>query len=72
MLAGYLLGLRGDLLVSSVFARLVGADRDLILAHLAIGSRNGWLRLRHGGGVIEIDFSALLTSEEEALLHGPG
>ena len=44
----------------------------LILAHLAIGSRNGWLRLRHGGGVIEIDFSALLTPEEEALLHGPG
>ena len=72
MLAGYLLGLRGDLLVSSVFARLVGADRDLILSHLAIGSRNGWLRLRHGGGVIEIDFSALLTPEEEALLHGPG
>jgi len=72
MLAGYLLGLRGDLLVSSVFARLVGADRDTILSHLAIGSRNGWLRLRHGGGVIEIDFSALLTPEEEALLHGPG
>lgn len=72
MLTGYLLGLRGDLLVSSVFARLVGADRDTILSHLAIGSRNGWLRLRHGGGVIEIDFSALLTPEEEALLHGPG
>jgi hypothetical protein len=72
MLAGYLLGLRGDLLVSSVFARLVGADRDTILAHLAIGTRNGWLRLRHGGGVIEIDFSALLTPEEEALLDGPG
>lgn len=72
MLAGDLLGLRGDLLVSSVFARLVGADRDTILSHLAIGSRNGWLRLRHGGGVIEIDFSTLLTPEEEALSHGPG
>jgi hypothetical protein len=71
MLAGYLLGLRGDLLVSSVFARLVGADRDTILSHLAQGTRNGWLRLRHGGGVIEIDFAALLTPEEEALSSGP-
>jgi hypothetical protein len=71
MVAGYLLGLRGDGLVSSVFARLVGADPALILSHLALGSQKGWLRLRHGGGVIEIDFSALLLPAEEAILNGP-
>jgi hypothetical protein len=71
MLAGTLLGLRGDTLVSSVFARLVGADAFLVLSHLAQGAQRDWLRLRHGGGVIEIDFSALLTPQEEALLHGP-
>ncbi|AUB81923.1 hypothetical protein [Candidatus Thiodictyon syntrophicum] len=70
MFAGYLLGLRGDCLVSSVFARLVGADPALILSHLALGSQRGWLRLRHGGGVIEIDFSALLLPAEEAILNG--
>ncbi len=71
MLAGTLLGLRGDALISSVFARIVGSDPSLVLSHLAQGAQRGWLRLRHGGGVIEIDFSALLTPQEEALLHGP-
>ncbi|MFB1487359.1 MULTISPECIES: hypothetical protein [unclassified Thiocapsa] len=70
MFAGYLLGLRGDLLVSSVFTRLVGADPSTILSHLAVGSQNDWLRLRHGGGVTEIDFSGLLLPDEEALLNG--
>lgn len=71
ILAGYLLGLRGDALISSIFARIVGVDPSLVLSHLAQGAQRGWLRLRHGGGVIEIDFSALLTPQEEALLHGP-
>jgi hypothetical protein len=70
MLAGYLLGLRGDSLLSSVFGRLIGAEPALIIAHLSTASRQGWLRFRHGGGVMEMDFSALLLPEEEALLHG--
>ncbi len=70
MFAGYLLGLRGELLISSVFTRLVGADPSSVLSHLVVGSRNDWLRLRHGGGVTEIDFSGLLLPNEEALLNG--
>lgn len=70
MFAGYLLGLRGELLTSSVFAPLVGADPTTILTHLSSAARNGWLRFRHAGGVMEIDFSGLLLPEEEALLHG--
>ena len=70
LFAGYLLGLRGEILTASVFARLVGADPSLSLSHLSTAARNGWLRLRHAGGVIEIDFSSLLLPQEEALLHG--
>lgn len=70
LFAGYLLGLRGDFLIDSVFARLVGADPAAVLSPLATGARHGWLRLRHGGGVTEIDFSGLLLPDEEALLNG--
>jgi hypothetical protein len=70
MFAGYLLGLRGEILTSSIFARLVGADPSVIVAHLSAGARHGWLRFRHAGGVTEIDFTSLLLPEEEALLHG--
>jgi hypothetical protein len=69
MLAGYLLGLRGEMLTTSVFARLAGADPSVIVAHLSTAARHGWLRFRHAGGVMEIDFSGLLRPEEEALLH---
>jgi hypothetical protein len=70
MLAGWLQGLRGQLLVDSVLARLVGADPTQIAAHLHSASRRGWLRFRHAGGVMEIDFTPLLLPDEEALLHG--
>lgn len=70
MFAGYLLGLRGEILTSSVFARLVGADPRTVVSHLSTAARNGWLRFRHAGGVMEIDFSGLLLPEEEAILHG--
>lgn len=71
MLAGYLLGLRGETLLFSVFGHLVGADPKTLTDHLSIASRNGWLRFRHGGGVMEIDFSPLLSPQDEAWLHGP-
>ena len=70
MFAGYLLGLRGEILTSSVFARLVCTGPTMIVSHLSTAARNGWLRFRHAGGVMEIDFSGLLLPEEEALLHG--
>jgi hypothetical protein len=68
--AGYLLGLRGEILASSVFARLVGAGASLIVEHLSAAARNAWLRFRHAGGVTEIDFSNLLLPDEKGLLHG--
>jgi hypothetical protein len=70
MLAGYLLGLRGDVLVQSVFSRLVGSDPATVISHLASAQARAWLRFRHGGGVTEIDFSQLLTPQEREILHG--
>jgi len=70
MFAGYLLGLRGEVLIQSVFSTLVTPDPALIAGHLSSGAARGWLRFRHAGGVMEIDFSPLLTEEELRLLHG--
>lgn len=63
MFVGYLLGLRGDVLLNSVFSRLVAAQPAQLAAHLATAASRHWLRLRHAGGVIEIDFSELAQAE---------
>ena len=70
MFAGYLLGLRGDLLLGSVFGRLVASDPSTITAHLSSAAARGLLRFRHGGGVMEVDFSSLLTNDELRVVHG--
>jgi len=70
MFAGYLLGLRGELLINSVFARLVAGDSSIITSHLASASAQGYLRFRHAGGVVEADFTPLLTEEERLVAHG--
>jgi hypothetical protein len=59
MFVGYLLGLRGEILLNSVFSRLTASAPTQLTAHLATAASRHWLRLRHAGGVIEIDFSQL-------------
>lgn len=62
MFLGYLLDLRGEILLNSVFGRLVAAEPHQLLAHLQTAGSHGWLRLRAAGGVTEIDFSELRDS----------
>lgn len=69
MFAGWLSGLRGQILLQSVFGRLLALTPDQILNHLADASAHGWLRLRNAGGVTEIDFSPLLTQQEQDIFH---
>jgi len=69
MFAGWLSGLRGDLLMNSVFAKLVNSNSGTIVPKLREGATHRWLRLRSGGGVTEIDFSPLLTDKELPLLY---
>lgn len=59
MFVGYLLGLRGEILLNSIFGRLVAATPAQLAAHLTTAASRHWLRLRQAGGVIEIDFSQL-------------
>ena len=68
MFIGWISGLRGEILLSSVYGHLVNADPGTILHHLRQASSHQWLRLRSGGGVTEIDFSPLLTPYEISLL----
>lgn len=68
MFVGWLSGLRGEVLLSSVYNSLVNSDPGTILQDLRQASSHQWLRLRSGGGVTEIDFSPLLTPSEASLL----
>jgi len=70
MFAGFLLGLRGDLLINSVFGQLVASDSSILTSHLSEASARGYLRFRHAGGVTEVDFSPLLNNQERRLVHG--
>jgi hypothetical protein len=70
LFAGYLAGLRGDFLLQSVFSRLVAVSPPQAIEHLKEASKQGFLRLRHAGGVTEIDFSPLLNESELSSLHG--
>lgn len=69
--AGYLLGLRGEVLLSSLFPALAGCERSLLLGHLADAAGRGYVRFRHSGGVVEIDYSPMLTEQERHLIHEP-
>ena len=70
MFAGYLLGLRGIMLTDSVFSRLVGVDPRQAISNLQAGAIRGWCKVRHAGDVLQIDFSPLLTPQEQEIIHG--
>lgn len=70
MFVGYLAGVRGQVLLDSVYARLVSVDPMTAADHLSIASAHGLLRFRNAGGVVETDFSSLLQPSEQLMLHG--
>ena len=67
MLAGYLAGLRGQRLLQSEFGELATAQPALIPSQLSIAAARGLLGFKQAGGVVEFDFSPLLTPTELAL-----
>jgi len=69
MFVGYLTGLRGERLLNSTFAALVASNRSQLQAALSLASAKGLLSLKQAAGIVEFDFSNLLTSAEKALLH---
>jgi hypothetical protein len=69
MFVGYLTGLRGERLLDSAFASLVATKRSQLIAALSLASAKGLLSLKQAAGIVEFDFSNLLTSAEQELLH---
>jgi hypothetical protein len=69
MFVGYLTGLRGDRLLDSLYASLVSSNRSQLQASLSLASAMGLLSLKQAAGIVEFDFSNLLTSAEQELIH---
>ena len=69
MYVGYLTGLRGEKLLDSAFASLVASNRSQLLTALRLASAKGLLSLKSAAGIVEFDFSVLLTPAEQGLLN---
>lgn len=69
MFVGFLTGLRGERLLESTFSSLVASNRSQLQAALSLASAKGLLSLKQAAGIVEFDFSNLLTPAEEAYLH---
>ena len=69
MLVGYLTGLRGERLLDSAYAALVASNRSQLQSALSLASAKGLLSLKQAAGIVEFDFSNLLTAAEQELLH---
>ena len=69
MFVGYLTGLRGERLLNSLYAALVASNRSQLLTALSLASARGILSLKNAAGIVEFDFSHLLTSEEQGFIH---
>ena len=70
LLLGYLLGVRGQGLFETLFARLL--DRDVTeLSLMAMeAKRLGLLDIKSGGGMLVVSFDGILTDKEKGLSHG--
>jgi hypothetical protein len=71
LVLGYLAGLRGRMLLESTWARLLDCPPAEVAELAAEASRQGWLRLKAAGSVVEITFPGLLTRQEEKASHDP-
>ena len=71
MFVGYLTGLRGERLLDSAYAYLIASNRSQLQVALSLASAKGMFSLKQAAGIVEFDFSNLLTPSEEALLNEP-
>lgn len=71
LVLGQLTGLRGQNQFGSLWARLLDRSPAEVMELAAEASRQGWLRLKAAGSVIEITFPGLLTPREEKASSDP-
>ncbi len=65
LLLGYLGGLRSGRLLDSSWTSLLDRPHSAIIDSAIEASKQGWLRYKMAGSVIEVTFPGLLTSHEE-------
>jgi hypothetical protein len=70
LILGYLLGLRGQRLLRSLWASALDASPDQLQAQAATAKRQGLLDMKVSGDVVEIHFSQLLTAAERTESRG--
>jgi hypothetical protein len=61
---GYLCGLRGQRLLESTWARFMDRPAADVLQVAMEASKQGWLKLKDAGGVIDIAFPGVLRPKE--------
>lgn len=70
LLLGYLLGVRGNRLFRTVWTNVLDTTEERLIFLAMDAKRIGALNMKHGGGVIEVDFSSILTPDEIRDSHG--
>ena len=71
LVLGYLTGLRGKRLLESFWAGLLDRTPAEVMDLAMEASKQGWLRLKAAGSVVEITFPGLLRPAEERLANEP-
>ena len=69
LLLGYLRGLRGMMLLDTVWTRMLDGTPAVVAEFAAEASKQGWLTLKAAGAVVELTFPGLLTPQEERASH---
>lgn len=69
LVLGYLSGARGELLFSTLWAKILDQPTHILMTHAQEASRRGWITYRNVGNIIDVDFSSLLTEKEKRFLH---
>lgn len=64
LVLGYLTGASGQMLLSTLWTRLLDAPQDQLTLLAADASARGWIAYRQSGQVLEVRFPQLLTAEE--------
>jgi hypothetical protein len=64
LLLGHMCGVRGALLFETFWATVLDAPGHELREHAKSASRRSFLTYRNAGGIIEVDFSVVLTDEE--------
>ncbi len=67
---GYMEGLRGTLLLSTMWMRLLDVGQDRALELVQRAARQGWVTYRAAGDVVDLRVEELFTEEERGVCDG--